>query len=107
MCVPNTPQPDERGPQSWCGTFLVDLIKDCLAIDEVGVATEGYKRGGSPWRFRTIWGKALLALSSKARSLQLTKGQVEFCGGWAMDEPNLKTGVHIAKGYRGRHEYRA
>jgi hypothetical protein len=42
MCVPNAAQADERGPQAWYGTFLVDLIEDCLAIYEVGVATEGH-----------------------------------------------------------------
>jgi hypothetical protein len=56
MCVPNAAQPDERGPRAWYGTFLVDLIEDCLTIDEVGVAKEGYERGGSRWRFRAIWG---------------------------------------------------
>jgi hypothetical protein len=52
-------------------------------------------------------GKALLALSSKARSLQLTRSQVEFRVDWAMDDPSLETGVRIAKGYRGCHDYRA
>jgi hypothetical protein len=40
--IPDAAQADKRSPRAWYGTFLVDLIENCLAIDKIGVATEGH-----------------------------------------------------------------
>jgi hypothetical protein len=42
IVLPDTAQADKRRPRARYGTSLVDLIEECLAIDEVGVAAEGH-----------------------------------------------------------------